>query len=130
MKTIATIDFDILFWEDLYVYNDLVEPGEEVTDLIQRHPLLENIRIDYYMYDQLTRFIIQTCKRIGKKKIHFIDGHEEICNFIKEPSIVYNIDHHHDICYENFDEKIIKPHCGNWVKYLKIIKNIKICLDK
>ena len=48
---------------------------------------------------------------------------------------LFNIDHHHDIGYNKTTvaTKIIRPECGNWVKYLgdkdKLSEYIWICND-
>lgn len=122
MTTVLTIDFDIIMEPDIELYNDLVGGSIYVDDLLEDHPLFNNLRANFYIYEYLTRLIIQTSKILPKENIHFIENHNEIINYFDKKKNLINIDHHHDICYDedDFEKKLLfdEVGCGNWVKYL------------
>ena len=54
---------------------------------------------------------------LGADKIFFITDHEEILKYLPKDKEfnLYNLDHHHDMGYE---EKLsVRPQCGDWVCY-------------
>lgn len=117
-KTILTIDFDIIMWPSVDLYNN-IPPGWEQRFL--RFPMLKNCIIDYDLYNKLSNLFIYLLKKLNKNNIEFIVNHDEIVSFLSQEDIyhIINIDYHHDWFYEEKDEKqIIELNCGNWVKYL------------
>ena len=92
-----------------------------MLNLEQEIPLIKYANPDLKLYEKITEYLLN---KINKIPIIFIDTHEEILKYINEPSVVINIDHHHDLGYNEFqinDDKIV---CGNWA--YKGLKNGKI----
>lgn len=127
MKTILTIDFDIIMAPSINLYNDIV-PGSSWDSLL-RNPHMQLLTIDTIHYQRLTQLILKLFNQMKKENIHFINSHEHVADYIKnddEYSIV-NIDHHHDICYNPKDKenKCNELTCANWLKWLKENRQIK-----
>ena len=127
MKNIVTIDFDIIMEPDINLYNNWVSDEENVNDFIKEYKVLENLKADLYIYEHLTRYITKVIQKLEPKNIYFIESHETIARFTgTEVFNLWNIDHHHDITYD--DDNIILPiincNCGDWVKYLMDFKRI------
>lgn len=120
---IISIDFDIIMSPSINFYNDMVGDDVLLSNLLEDFPQLENsFNADLYIYQYFTRFITQMC--MNGVPVHFITNHQDIIPFLSkydEPVNVYNFDHHHDIGYgiNNWNMKINKVACGNWVKYGK-----------
>lgn len=121
MKTILSIDFDVIMNPSIELYNSL--PGNW-DDRIKRFPNLNALIFDSMMYQKLIQYIIEIVPHMDKDKIHFVESHDQIISFINKDEEInlINIDHHHDWCYklEDFNKKIEKSelNCGNWLKYL------------
>lgn len=114
-KTILTIDFDVIMWPSIELYNNLPSGWE---DRIQRLPMLGNCLIDYDLYSRLTDLFIYL---LNKTNIHFITHHDEVVSYLGKDNIyhIINIDHHHDWYYNEEDkDRVEKINCGNWIKYL------------
>ena len=114
-KTILTIDFDVIMWPSVELYNNLPGGWEE---RFQRFPMLGNCLIDYDLYHRLTNLFIYL---LNKTNIHFIEHHDEIVSYLTNDTLyhVINVDYHHDWYYNEEDsDKVEKLNCGNWVKYL------------
>lgn len=78
---------------------------------------------DLYVYEYLTRYLTEMLMHIDDKdKIKFISDHDlmyHYCKKEKEPFNLINIDHHHDINYNNdWNQPIVEIDIGNWVKRL------------
>ena len=117
MTNIISIDFDICMWQDIQIYNDSISSAsrDSVDRLIKTMPLLGYVRFDAHAYRAITNILIEAKQLIGKDNIHFIIDHEEILQYLPKDKEfnLYNIDHHHDMGYE---EKIgVRPQCGDWV---------------
>lgn len=126
---IVTIDFDIIMKPSIQLYNDLVGSNKKIDKIIKEYPSLEYcLSADLYIYEYLTRFLVSMFPRLRREQINFIKSHEEIIKLVEkdEPFHLLNIDHHHDLGYENVrpNTKIFRPGCGDWAKYL--IDNKKI----
>ena len=123
METIITIDFDIIMWPSIELYNHIIDGYiDKIQILEQEIPLLKYANADLELYKKLTEYLVQ--KKKEKIPIEFIDSHEQVLNYIKTPSVVINIDHHHDLGYNEFqwdDKEIV---CGNWA--YKGLKNGQI----
>ena len=120
MKVI-TIDMDIIMAPVIESYNDKVGLEYTITDLLNDFPYMKTMNGDLFLFEYITQFFLKALKTLPKEKIHFISSHEEICSLIKNEKVeLINVDHHHDICYDEKDwsNKILKPGVGNWVKYL------------
>lgn len=117
MTNIISIDFDICMWQDIQIYNDSISSAsrDSVDRLVKTMPLLGYVRFDAHAYRAIANILIEMKQLIGKDNIHFIINHEEILQYLPkdEEFNLYNIDHHHDMGYE---EKIgVRPQCGDWV---------------
>lgn len=125
---VVSIDFDIIMEPDINFYNNWVADNTGINDYIKEYKILENLKANLYIYEYLTRFLIQTIKTIESNKIFFIESHETITKLIDESSFnLYNIDHHHDIYYDdkNITLPLLDCTCGNWIKFLMDAKKIK-----
>lgn len=117
MKTITTIDFDIIMEPSIELYNDLLgEYYTDATNVKQVFSFVGQLPANLELYKKLTLFI----SKIDKEKIHWIENHHEILSDINEKINLINIDHHHDINYDEDEWKVLtrKPNEGNWVKRL------------
>lgn len=115
MQTILTIDFDIIMGPSIDLYNARVPftSWDNLTD----NPYYQILTTDNIHYLRLTSLLIELIHFIPKEDIHFIESHDDICKYIVEKSNIINIDHHHDLGYDDsIDGK--KLTCANWVKYL------------
>ena len=117
MMNIISIDFDICMWQDIQIYNDSISSNlkDSVDRLVKTMPLLGYVRFDAHAYRAIANILIEAKQLIGKDNIHFIINHEEILQYLPKDKEfnLYNIDHHHDMGYE---EKIgVRPQCGDWV---------------
>lgn len=122
MKTILTIDFDIVMKNSIELYNNFAQ-SETWESKFKLSPLLKQLPIDGAMYQKLTKFLIKKIfSTLDKDKIHFLENHHNIVKYLSkdEQYHILNFDHHHDWCYDDQDYKnrIQKLNCGNWVKYL------------
>ena len=121
---LVTIDFDIIMWPSIEIYNDLVDGEFSVQDILDNNPNGGFIpTADLWLYKYLTDYVLEVSKKIDKDHIIFIESHEEVYTQLKDiyPAItLYNIDHHHDLGYGNNDE----CDCGSWAKYLLDNKKI------
>lgn len=115
MQTILTIDFDIIMGPSIDLYNARV-PFTSWTDLAT-NPHYQILVADNIHYLRLTSLLIELIHFIPKENVRFIESHDDICKFITEKSNIINIDHHHDLGYENKEDNE-KLTCANWVKYL------------
>ena len=118
MKTILSIDFDIIMDSSAALYGDKIPiPWEEKFKMF---PILQSLPVNANTYSKINQFLLMICGLMDNKNIHFITDHHDIINYLdnNEKYNVINIDHHHDWCYapEDWDNKIKKISCGNWVK--------------
>lgn len=128
-KKILSIDFDIIMYSCIKLYNDKVGGGDNPTQLWQG---LEN---DYNINNILTydwNVVKQIAQLIKKaKSVHFIQEHQEIVDILKQDweedtYELINIDFHHDLWYRPTDPATLADfdnyNCSNWVGYL-LLKN-------
>ena len=120
MKTILSIDFDIIMAPCINIYNDKV-PRED-WDKLLNNPLFQMLKIDARHYERLTKMLLQAIKHIDKENIYLIEDHGRILKYLpKDEEIrLINIDHHHDLGYGGNPYEDIG--CGNWVYYIKNLK--------
>lgn len=117
MKTILTIDFDIIMGPSIELYNNIVKEQFWETNNQGNNSLLNFVQADLNLYRKITDFILKA-KTEQNIPIYFITNHHEIIQYIpkEEELVLINIDHHHDCGYEKDKSHIT---CGNWVYYLK-----------
>ena len=128
MKNIVTIDFDIIMAPSINLYNHMIG-NTNWNNAFMDDPQLALSRGDYAQYVQLTNWVMNVAQKMNPSQIHFIHSHEHVMNFIPEGDeelSIINIDHHHDISYNDKDstETIETLNCGNWVKYIAEHKNL------
>lgn len=117
MTNIISIDFDICMWQDIQIYNDSITSNkrDSVDRLVKTMPLLGYVRFDAHAYQSITNLLMEAKAELGADKIFFITDHEEILKYLPKDKEfnLYNLDHHHDMGYE---EKLnARPQCGDWV---------------
>ena len=44
--TILSIDFDICMWQDIELYNNMVNSFRTIDDIMPKYPALKNVRFD------------------------------------------------------------------------------------
>ena len=118
MKNILTIDFDIIMDNSIELYNSMGMPWEE---RFQRHPVLKTLPMEATHFQRITQFLIQLYTTIEIDKVHFIEQHHKILDYLTDDEYhIINVDHHHDWAYKDidFEKPIEKVDCGNWVKAL------------
>ena len=119
---VVTIDFDIIMAPSVYLYNDWVP--QDTWDMILANPYNPNmhlLRINAEHFQKLMNFLVMATKRLSANKIHFVEDHGQIVNFITKPSDIINIDYHHDLGYPDDNNHLRvdeTPTCANWVYYL------------
>lgn len=134
-KKILSIDFDIIMYPCIKLYNGDVNGDDNPVDLwrgLEDEYGLENYNIltyDARVLKEITKLIT-----INKNKpIHFIQEHQEIVDHLKTTSgwdidkyDIYNIDFHHDMWYRDTDfADILKKdeyNCSDWLGYLYLTK--------
>lgn len=119
-----SVDFDIIMRPTIELYNDLVDDYWTVQSIEDKFPIISAAcPPDMEIYKYLTEFLITQIKVLNVNKIFFITHHKQAAKLLEgyEEIHLCNIDHHHDVGYENVKPltKILKPDDGNWVKYLK-----------
>ena len=136
MYQVLTIDFDIIMGPSIQLYNDIIGDNKGIDKVIKQYPLLEyTLTGDMFVYEALTRELMKLYRQLTPSDIYFTREHQTAVRILEplEKFKLYNIDHHHDLGYNRTmpTSKIIRPECGNWVKYLydkgKIEKYIWIC---
>lgn len=123
MKNILTIDFDIIMGPSIDLYNHLV-PNTKWYEL-KNIPQLNLLSFDSKIYQRLTLYLLELIKEIKFKNIHFILDHEKTTFLIssEENFNIYNIDHHHDCGYHQYDQN--EPlSCANWIAKIFDINKI------
>lgn len=122
-----TVDFDIILRPFINLYNDVISDNMTFGEFDKEYPTLSGlIQPDYFIYEYITTFLMKLFKRLPKEKVFFIKSHEGVVKVLEQfdpGHELCNLDHHHDIGYENvnINTKITQYNvdCGNWVKYLK-----------
>lgn len=111
METIVTIDFDVIMWPSIELYNNFISGEKDKINELERDiPLLHYANADLYLYYKLTNYLLNN----KNKEIIFIKSHEEILKHINTPCNLINIDHHHDLGYNEEQWKNKNINCGNW----------------
>lgn len=113
METIITIDFDVIMWPSIELYNNMVEGEKDILPNIEKDiPLIQYSNADLKLYYQLTEYLLKMKKE--NIQIKFIDSHEKILDYVENPCNLINIDHHHDLGYNECQWKNKKIECANW----------------
>jgi hypothetical protein len=136
-KKILSIDFDIIMYPCINLYNADVDGGDNPIDLWKE---LED-EYGFENYDILTydgRVLKEITKLLAENKdkpIYFIQEHQEIVDNLKKGAgwgedryDVYNVDFHHDLWYRDTDfAEILKQdeyNCSDWLGYLFLTKKL------
>lgn len=123
---VLSIDFDLIMYPCIKLYNNLCRGNENATVLWQE---IENqLNVDKFLcYD--ANVLIKIAKIIKNNVLHGaklipIEEHQQIVAYLPETEKIelLNIDFHHDILY-NPDNLLEMAdfgnyNCGNWVGYL------------
>lgn len=115
---IVTIDLDIIMEPSIQYYNNIQNRQKAFHE-----PIMQNCQANLDTYNKISVWLYNTAKIISEDNIVFIESHEQILNHIpdNEKFFLINIDHHHDLGYDN-EEKIILEkkdvNCGSWGRYL------------
>lgn len=127
MNKILTIDFDIIMSPSINLYNDLINDRRTIDAIVKEYPALEYcLKADLYIYEFLTRIIGKVLDKVDKNCVYFISEHHKAVKLIPEGKVIlYNVDHHHDLSYDEISNLKSKPNCGNWIKYLWEQRKIK-----
>lgn len=105
MKNILTIDFDIIMKDSIELYNNFAQ-YKSWNERYSLSPLLKNLPFDSCTYYKLTKFLMkQIFPNVSKEKIFFLKNHQDVLKYLsKEDQYnIFNIDHHHDWCYNEKD---------------------------
>ena len=121
MKTILSIDFDIVMAPSIEIYNAIV-PKYNWEEIAVHEPFAALAYPDYEHYQKLVNFIINLLPHLNKNQIVVIENHGKIVNHVpvNEDYRIINIDHHHDVWYPP-DPKCRdndSVNCANWVRKL------------
>lgn len=131
MRKILSIDFDIIMYPCIKLYNDKVSGDANPTQLWEYLDMEHDIQ-EFICYDAKTLLslavLIKTAMRNGAK-LHLITEHQEIVdklkadeNYDEETFIISNIDFHHDIWYRPEDKNMLvtfeEYNCSNWLGLL------------
>lgn len=131
VKKILSIDFDIIMYPCIKMYNDKVGGEANSTQLWQG---LENdLDISNILsYDWIT--LKNIAQLIAKSKnVHFIKEHQKVVDILKSTAgwsedtyELTNVDFHHDLWYRQSDLAAITDfdqyNCSDWAGYL-LLKN-------
>ena len=137
-KTILTIDFDIIMYPCLQIYNDLVGGDVNPTanwEFLKRERGLE----PFIKYDaNVLKMIGTIIKHHRNKGSKFIvcEEHQQVVDYLKLSGTydednfnIINIDFHHDIWYRPEDKNVLinfdDYNCSNWLGYLLLKDKIE-----
>ena len=126
LKRILSIDFDIIMAPSIELYNDKV-PGLSQEKLIEVFPILEYCQADMSHYQKLLSYLLEIVPKMSPDNIHIAFSHQTILKYIPkdEENHIVNIDHHHDLGYEeDLIEKKMDT-CANWAKSLFLRNQIE-----
>lgn len=137
---ILSIDFDIIMYPCIKLYNDKVGGESNPTELwryLEHEYELEN----FINYD--AKYLLKVAKILKQviddgAKLIPIQEHQEIVDYLKERETyqderynIYNIDFHHDLWYREEDKNMIlsfdKYNCSNWLGYLLMQDKTESC---
>jgi len=115
MKTILTIDFNIIMAPCIDLYNHLINEFDNLHDRIGSESLVWHGQAAMDIYSKLTNeIILDKFLEVDKDNIHFLHGQEDVLHFLdkNEDNHVYNIDFYSDTHEYNgtIDNR-------NWVTY-------------
>ena len=116
---VLSIDFDIIMAPDINLYNPLTPRIAVIDDLINQHPCLTGLRADFTHYQKLANLILTVGANMNYHDVCVSFSHEHIGKFlINDTDLeIINIDHHHDLGYDENDN-FEKCTCANWAYYL------------
>lgn len=137
---ILSIDFDIIMYPCIKLYNDKIGGDQNSTSLwlaLERDFEIEKyLSYDANVYKNLCKLIKRNID--NGAKLYGLENHEDIITELKKDSNyetnlynVTNIDFHHDIYYREEDrveaKYFDKSNCSDWFGYL--IDNKKVASD-
>lgn len=111
---------------DINLYNGLIKATLPINQLSEEHPFLLGARADLEHYKKIIFYLFDLIKQLPIEHIRFSYNHEDIKYILNDinKANVYNIDHHHDLGYD--DDTYKECTCANWAKYFldnQIINN-------
>ena len=126
MKTVLTIDFDIIMDSYTELYNHLEYMPWEIR--LNNLAGLREMPCNAFHYEKIMNLLFTLFKLLNKEKIHFIKQHHSIFHLLDKnfKYNIINIDHHHDWFYQmQYDKEKNNLNCGNWVQccYLNDLLN-------
>lgn len=138
MSRILSIDFDLIMYPCIKLYNERVGGTDNPTQLWEFLDHEYDIN-EFICYDAKTllELAILIKKAVNNGAIlHLITEHQEIVDKIKdkpgfdeEEFFVYNVDFHHDIWYRPEDKNMLtmfdEYNCSNWLGYLYLQNKTK-----
>lgn len=131
MRKILSIDFDIIMYPCIKLYNDKVGGEANPTQLWEYLAAEHDIQ-EFICYDAKTLLMLATLIKTAVDKgakLHLITEHQEIVdqlkkdeNYDEETFTIHNIDFHHDIWYRPDDKNLLVTfedyNCSNWLGLL------------
>ena len=118
MKTLLSIDFDVIMDSYLELYNDKESIPWEIR--LNALPGLREMPVNSFHYEKITQLLLYILPIVKIQNVHFIKQHHSICKFLKadEQYNIINIDHHHDWYYrEPYSPLKENLNCGNWINW-------------
>lgn len=110
---LLTIDFDVIMYPSIDLYNNFVFGIEDNIENVENDiPLLKYANADLNLYLKLTEYLIKA-KNHGCQ-FKFINSHEDILNYCDNLDTIINIDHHHDLGYNDEQRENDIIGCANW----------------
>lgn len=119
MKTVLTIDFDIIMSSLMNVYESVCDHIGECTPINSvelEHPELTSYDLDMTIYNKITEYL----KTVKCDNIYFIDNHKDIVDLInyRDSYNLINLDYHGDYASGDFVGEPNIMNNGNWVYFL------------
>lgn len=115
MKTILTIDCNILMSPSLPFYQNHIGEFVSIGELLDPYSLLRFAPANLNVYEKLTNeVILPLLMQLPVEKIHFVYGQEDTIHFLdpNEENYLINIDYHGDT--EPYDNVLNNT---NWISY-------------
>lgn len=121
---VLTIDFDILMWPSIERYGHMLDNKNPRELLMKYQNDWHWLEMDLELYAQLTQLLLHFLGLHHESDdIFFIMEHHEIIPILEsfnESIYLINMDHHHDVVYEDKDlDTNNYLNCGNWVLYAR-----------
>ena len=133
IKRVLSIDLDYLVPDCIQLYNDLsaydrMREGDYWENVYKERNCRQFLSVDEDQLNLVWALLEKNIPDISPENIMFAEEHDMILNLLctdpeKKDEIleVYNLDHHHDIYYENGKELVdlySSANLSNWAYYL------------